>query len=115
VFAVVITNVLFSSGISSIHNVLLFCFLQRSILEQQIKQKRQQAPHIRASDLQIIRSDGNKEPIHAYNGNLFINYSPGFGWFEGIKRCSIKSSHQKSENLGHCFVYDIEYIGIFSS
>lgn len=47
---------------------------QRSILEQQIKQKRQQAPHIRASDLQIIRSDGNKEAIHAYNGNLFINF-----------------------------------------
>lgn len=38
-----------------------------------MKQKRQQAPHIRASDLQIIRSDGNKEAIHAYNGNLFIN------------------------------------------
>lgn len=26
---------------------------------------------IRASDLQILRSDGNKEAIHAYNGNLF--------------------------------------------
>lgn len=55
-------------------------FQQRSILEQQIKQKRQQAPHIRASDLQIIRSDGNKEAIHAYNGNLFINSCGFWGW-----------------------------------
>ena len=61
-------------------NAFIFVFnLQRSILEQQIKQKRQQAPHIRASDLQILRSDGNKEATHAYNGNLFIN-SCGFFW-----------------------------------
>lgn len=40
---------------------------QRAFQEQQIKTKRQQAPHIRASDLQIMRSDGNKE-ILAYNG-----------------------------------------------
>ena len=48
---------------------------KRSILEQQIKTKRLQAPHIRASDLQIVRSDGNKDGILAYNGNaiqLFI-------------------------------------------
>lgn len=46
--------------------------LQRSILEQQIKQKRQQAPHIRASDLQILRGDGNKE-AYAYNGNELVH------------------------------------------
>jgi hypothetical protein len=48
---------------------------KRSILEQQIKTKRLQAPHIRASDLQIMRSDGNKDGVLAYNGNaiqLFI-------------------------------------------
>lgn len=47
-----------------------FC-LQRAFHEQQLKTKRQQAPHIRASDLQI-RSDGNKETILAYNGNKDI-------------------------------------------
>lgn len=74
---------------------------QRSILEQQIKQKRQQAPHIRASDLQIIRSDGNKEAIHAYNGNLFIRNSCGLREIRksGIKHCPIKNIP----------AYDIEY------
>jgi hypothetical protein len=46
---------------------------QRAFQEQQIRTKRQQAPHIRASDLQI--NTGNKESILAYNGNdiqLFI-------------------------------------------
>ncbi|CRK89642.1 CLUMA_CG003384, isoform A [Clunio marinus] len=50
---------------------------QKSILEQQIKQKRHQAPHIRASDLQILRSDGNGKTVHAYNGPMnFINNDP---------------------------------------
>jgi hypothetical protein len=44
--------------------------MKRSILEQQIKTKRHQAPHIRASDLQIMRSDGSKDGILAYNGNV---------------------------------------------
>lgn len=45
------------------------CESKRSILEQQIKTKRHQAPHIRASDLQIMRSDGSRDGILAYNGN----------------------------------------------
>ncbi|XP_070499516.1 protein king tubby 1 isoform X2 [Chironomus tepperi] len=49
---------------------------QRSILEQQIKTKRLQAPHIRASDLQIMRSDGNKDGVLAYNdNNISLNHS----------------------------------------
>ena len=50
-------------------------FHQRAFQEQQIRTKRQQAPHIRASDLQIMRSDGNKETILAYNGNDIHEYS----------------------------------------
>ncbi|KAG5679315.1 hypothetical protein PVAND_008889 [Polypedilum vanderplanki] len=51
---------------------------QRSILEQQIKTKRHQTPHIRASDLQIMRSDGSKDGILAYNGpmNFIENKDP---------------------------------------
>jgi hypothetical protein len=49
--------------------------VKRSILEQQIRTKRHQAPHIRASDLQIVRGDGNKDGILAYNGNYIFNYS----------------------------------------
>lgn len=72
---------------------------QRSILEQQIKQKRQQAPHIRASDLQIMRSDGNKEAIHAYNGpmNFMSNDPDAIEVLESKLTSSISPSHTSTE------------------
>lgn len=47
--------------------------LQKAVLEQQMKLKRQPAP-IRVSDLQISRSDGNKD-IHAYHGEKVLFFS----------------------------------------